>query len=574
MSGFLADAATAAFNMLRGELTQSNRTANVRTEVVHSDGDDDEVEVVEPLETQRKSTNDLQSRFRAPSRRATLSSTSSANRNETSGENGRGVIKCPLTVLCDRFVGETQLHFHSDREELEIRFLEKRHVNAINQYCKPIDDPKRIYLQFQDIRGIRQTSNDDLTITVLVIRRNCSVYTKATVGPDDDPLTPECAFVFEDGYTYMVLQSILEAEFSQFAALREHLNIFDVEKYKSIVDRRFKKVSKFFIPEDESQHTMVTRRSEKRKFTQGGSNMETLSSRRESSYHATTATTTILDAESPVAATRKKIVIDEKSQEDKDKLVLHYPSPQAKNRITLTEGDVDRLAEGEFLNDSLIDFFFKFCSSQLESWQKESMYFFSTHFYSALAQRTPFEDSFDKVKRWTKNVSIFDQKYLFVPINDSCHWSLAVICNPGDLGKPLDETLGMMHEENASPCILFFDSLQCHNKTKILENLHSYLEKEFLARYPDSPYSFDITKAEMVEPDVPRQSNTCDCGVFLLLYALELIKRHPLRIDKEDIAAKFRQSLHETMFDHQHIVEFRDYLRQVIGQLSQWQRRE
>ena len=35
--------------------------------------------------------------------------------------------------------------------------------------------------------------------------------------------------------------------------------------------------------------------------------------------------------------------------------VLSFPENEA-NAVTLTVGDVDRLNEGEFLNDSLIDF--------------------------------------------------------------------------------------------------------------------------------------------------------------------------------------------------------------------------
>lgn len=39
----------------------------------------------------------------------------------------------------------------------------------------------------------------------------------------------------------------------------------------------------------------------------------------------------------------------------------------------------------------------------------------------------------DNVKRWTskKGINLFDKDFIFVPINESSHWYLAVICFPG-----------------------------------------------------------------------------------------------------------------------------------------------
>jgi Ulp1 family protease len=36
-------------------------------------------------------------------------------------------------------------------------------------------------------------------------------------------------------------------------------------------------------------------------------------------------------------------------------------------------------------------------------------------------------------------VDLFSKKYLFIPICEAEHWSLAVICYPGNLTKVLDE---------------------------------------------------------------------------------------------------------------------------------------
>lgn len=35
------------------------------------------------------------------------------------------------------------------------------------------------------------------------------------------------------------------------------------------------------------------------------------------------------------------------------------------------------------------------------------------------------------MKNWTKNVNLFEKDFIIVPINESCHWFLAIICFPG-----------------------------------------------------------------------------------------------------------------------------------------------
>lgn len=36
-----------------------------------------------------------------------------------------------------------------------------------------------------------------------------------------------------------------------------------------------------------------------------------------------------------------------------------------------------------------------------------------------------------RVKNWTKNVNLFEKDFIIIPINENCHWFLAIICFPG-----------------------------------------------------------------------------------------------------------------------------------------------
>ena len=48
---------------------------------------------------------------------------------------------------------------------------------------------------------------------------------------------------------------------------------------------------------------------------------------------------------------------------------------------------------------------------------------------------TPGEKRFERVKRWTKKVNIFEKDFIVVPICEHSHWFVAVICFPGMIGK-------------------------------------------------------------------------------------------------------------------------------------------
>ena len=60
-----------------------------------------------------------------------------------------------------------------------------------------------------------------------------------------------------------------------------------------------------------------------------------------------------------------------------------YPF-EGRNAVTITGADVDRLCEGEFLNDSLIDFYLKYLAETLKPEVQKRVHIFSTFFYSRM----------------------------------------------------------------------------------------------------------------------------------------------------------------------------------------------
>ena len=112
---------------------------------------------------------------------------------------------------------------------------------------------------------------------------------------------------------------------------------------------------------------------------------------------------------------------------------LTYPKT-GKKRATVDFADLERLDEGEMLNDSLVAFQMRYLEHSLEQTRPEiakRIYFFSTFFYERLTDlpRGQKEINYAAVQKWTRNVDLFGYDYVVVPVNQNFHWYLAIICN-------------------------------------------------------------------------------------------------------------------------------------------------
>ena len=75
--------------------------------------------------------------------------------------------------------------------------------------------------------------------------------------------------------------------------------------------------------------------------------------------------------------------------------------------ITVTaKTDLPRMAESQYLNDSLVDFFTQLGMSVLnEEKANQDVFCFSTHFFSKLTDNVQVaKDGYNNVKRWSRKV--------------------------------------------------------------------------------------------------------------------------------------------------------------------------
>ncbi|KAF7728745.1 SUMO1 sentrin specific peptidase 1 [Apophysomyces ossiformis] len=133
---------------------------------------------------------------------------------------------------------------------------------------------------------------------------------------------------------------------------------------------------------------------------------------------------------------------------------------------------------------------------------------FSTFFFST------FKDSgYTKIRRWTKKVDIFAKDLVFVPINQSYHWTLGVIHMKKKLVEIYD-SMGGNHDYNVKLLL------------KYLSEEHMDKKKEALDQ---SEWSSNVPK------DIPRQGNMSDCGVFTCTFAERLSRQQSFDFSQQDM---------------------------------------
>ncbi|XP_035170913.1 sentrin-specific protease 7 isoform X6 [Oxyura jamaicensis] len=227
-----------------------------------------------------------------------------------------------------------------------------------------------------------------------------------------------------------------------------------------------------------------------------------------------------------------------------------------------------------------------------------------------------------RVRTWTRHINIFNKDYIFVPVNEESHWYIAVICFPwleeavyeecphqnslqlsplqsekenentvtaSVLAFPEEEEMdsnrslfakgGNEIAASASvldsgiskislssskrqickrPCILILDSLKAGSVQNTVQVLREYLEVEWEAKRKTHR---EFSKSTMIDfcPQVPKQDNSSDCGVYLLQY-VESFFQNPI--------VNFEQPVHlEKWFHRQLIRSKREEIRDLILQL-------
>ena len=220
------------------------------------------------------------------------------------------------------------------------------------------------------------------------------------------------------------------------------------------------------------------------------------------------------------------------------------------SRLDIKVKDEKTLNDGVFLNDGIVNFYLKIIEDEYTFGEGKTNQILiqKSFFYNSLAFQNsdlsnnefyyPESCSFIKTK-----INVFSFKTLIIPICEHYHWSL-IIVNDIDKMKNIftednlkdynneivNNDINLKEDEYDYPEIFYLDSLYHINDRRTLIIL-KFLFYEYQKIYSikcnmELFFLHNYNKIERYNPNVPKQNNNYDCGIFILMYA-ELFLYNP-----------------------------------------------
>ncbi|KAK5582421.1 hypothetical protein RB653_004006 [Dictyostelium firmibasis] len=206
-----------------------------------------------------------------------------------------------------------------------------------------------------------------------------------------------------------------------------------------------------------------------------------------------------------------------------DDLISELPLAEVKR------SDLRLLLPGKWLNDEVINFYMEVLKIRDLEKKKNSggdfpkCHFFNTFFYPKLCNDNH-TYNYEKVRRWTARVNLFEMDKIIIPIHLGNHWCLAVI---NFKAKQFE----------------YYDSLLGSNK-ECLTKLRKYISDEMQNKSKQGAVNLDEFK-DFMPKEIPIQQNGYDCGVFMCKYAEFCSKGANLTFTQEEITQYRRRMVLE-----------------------------
>jgi len=184
------------------------------------------------------------------------------------------------------------------------------------------------------------------------------------------------------------------------------------------------------------------------------------------------------------------------------------------NKISLCVSDVGRLAQEQYLNDNIVDFWFKYLENEFAEY-KSRFHIFNSQFYPLLLR-----DIERCVNRVEKDMQLFEKDLVFIPVCSDMHWRLVVICNPSQL---------LVEDYTDEPFLMYCDSLEGAMPRKLMERIRLYLTQKYILKHNERIPTLKAKDIKSKYAKLPIQQNSSDCGVYMLQYVeqiIHLFRRH------------------------------------------------
>ena len=254
--------------------------------------------------------------------------------------------------------------------------------------------------------------------------------------------------------------------------------------------------------------------------------------------------------------------------------------------------DLATLKPEQWLNDAVLQFWFKWISTpRCPDDNVSSVHICSTYLLSGVLS----EGYSERMKKFLKNVNIFEKKIVMFPVHLASHWSLVAVLNP-NLIKQTKAKFGDPSYSRELTAMIHLDSLRSrtlHSRKQLAQAVRNVLNAEWRRHHDDAldryemPFShrhksfqlhcptgekelylvflllllhnyravysyydkFNLTLVCAIP--VIDQGNGYDCGVHVCRYAYNLVQMVDLKVKNKDFTDNFSSciSCHD-LFDY------------------------
>lgn len=153
--------------------------------------------------------------------------------------------------------------------------------------------------------------------------------------------------------------------------------------------------------------------------------------------------------------------------------------------------DLATLKPGQWLNDAVLQFWFKWISTpRCPGDNASSVHICSTYLLSGVLS----EGYSDTMKKFLKNVNIFEKKIVMFPVHLASHWSLVAVLNP-NLIKQTKARFGDTTYSKDVTAMIHLDSLgsgTLHNRREIAQAVRNVLNAEWRRHHDDALDRFEM----------------------------------------------------------------------------------
>lgn len=199
--------------------------------------------------------------------------------------------------------------------------------------------------------------------------------------------------------------------------------------------------------------------------------------------------------------------------------------------LEIKRSDICTLRPTGWLNDELINFYGGLISQRCMQRVDIPRVFWLNSFFFPLLLDHRRGYQFQRVRKWTKDVDVFDYDMVIIPVHLGNHWCLAVI--------------SILRKQ-----IQYYDSLGSPNSA-CLDALRRWVADEWENKHgkrpaDERPPKPDLSKWKVGEvAKIPAQKNGYDCGVFACKFAECISRGAPLSFSQADMPTIRRSMVHE-----------------------------